>query len=174
MLWPSVTVSFALPHRVATNASDVGIGSGGLFATAAARALIDVPGLSAEQIGRKAMGIAADMCDLDCFRFAVCGAAHTEHRSVHRPTQLRCAAGACTRTRISLPYPWMCRQCGPRPSDSLCEVRTQCLNGSPHTRAVLAAVTKNLAILFDVDTNGGSSASIVRFLPRSAFNSEKA
>ena len=38
----------------------IGIGSGGLFATAAARALLDVPGMDAEAIGRKAMGIAAD------------------------------------------------------------------------------------------------------------------
>ena len=40
----------------------IGIGSGGLFATAAARALIDVPGMDAEAIGRKAMTIAGDMC----------------------------------------------------------------------------------------------------------------
>jgi len=40
----------------------IGIGSGGMFATAAARALIDVPDMDAEAIGRKAMGIAADMC----------------------------------------------------------------------------------------------------------------
>lgn len=38
----------------------IGIGSGGLFATAAARALLDVPGMDAEAIGRKAMTIAAD------------------------------------------------------------------------------------------------------------------
>lgn len=40
----------------------IGIGSGGMFATAAARALIDVDGLDAEAVGRKAMTIAADMC----------------------------------------------------------------------------------------------------------------
>jgi len=40
----------------------IGIGSGGAFATAAARALIDVDGLDACAIGRKAMGIASDMC----------------------------------------------------------------------------------------------------------------
>mgnify|MGYP002632381861 CR=1 FL=1 len=40
----------------------IGIGSGGQFATAAARALIDVDGMDAEAIGRKAMNIAADMC----------------------------------------------------------------------------------------------------------------
>jgi len=40
----------------------IGIGSGGSFATAAARALLDVPGMSAEDIGRKAMDIASDMC----------------------------------------------------------------------------------------------------------------
>jgi ATP-dependent HslUV protease, peptidase subunit HslV len=40
----------------------IGIGSGGPFALAAARALIDVEGLSAEAIVRKAMGIAAEIC----------------------------------------------------------------------------------------------------------------
>ena len=40
----------------------IGIGSGGTFALAAARALIDVEGMSAEQIARRAMGIAADIC----------------------------------------------------------------------------------------------------------------
>ncbi len=40
----------------------IGIGSGGAFALAAARALIDLPDLSAESIARKAMGIAADIC----------------------------------------------------------------------------------------------------------------
>jgi ATP-dependent HslUV protease subunit HslV len=39
----------------------MGIGSGGMFALAAARALLDQP-LSAEEIARKAMGIAADIC----------------------------------------------------------------------------------------------------------------
>jgi ATP-dependent HslUV protease subunit HslV len=38
------------------------IGSGGSFALAAARALMDVDGLSAEQIAKKAMKIAADIC----------------------------------------------------------------------------------------------------------------
>jgi ATP-dependent HslUV protease subunit HslV len=38
------------------------IGSGGNFALAAARALIEVDGLSAEQVARRAMGIAADIC----------------------------------------------------------------------------------------------------------------
>ena len=38
----------------------IGIGSGGLFATAAARALLDVEGMDAEAVGRKAMTIAAD------------------------------------------------------------------------------------------------------------------
>lgn len=42
--------------------SIIGIGSGGHFATAAARALIDVEGLDAESIGRKSMAVAADMC----------------------------------------------------------------------------------------------------------------
>jgi ATP-dependent HslUV protease subunit HslV len=40
----------------------IGIGSGGPYALAAARALIDVAGLDAEAIARKAMGIAADIC----------------------------------------------------------------------------------------------------------------
>jgi ATP-dependent HslUV protease subunit HslV len=40
----------------------IAIGSGGNFALAAARALMEVPGLSAEQVARKAMKIAADIC----------------------------------------------------------------------------------------------------------------
>ena len=40
----------------------IGIGSGGSFALAAARALMDVDGLTAEQIAKKAMKIAADIC----------------------------------------------------------------------------------------------------------------
>ena len=40
----------------------IGIGSGGPFALAAARALIDIEGMSAEAIARKAMAIAADLC----------------------------------------------------------------------------------------------------------------
>lgn len=40
----------------------IGIGSGGNYALAAARALIDVKGLEAEAIARKAMTIAADIC----------------------------------------------------------------------------------------------------------------
>jgi ATP-dependent HslUV protease subunit HslV len=40
----------------------IGIGSGGPFALAAARALIDLDGFDAEAIARKAMGIAADLC----------------------------------------------------------------------------------------------------------------
>ena len=40
----------------------IGIGSGGTFALAAARALVDIDGLSAEDIARKAMTIAADIC----------------------------------------------------------------------------------------------------------------
>jgi len=39
----------------------MGIGSGGMYALAAARALLDQP-LDAEAIARKAMGIAADIC----------------------------------------------------------------------------------------------------------------
>lgn len=40
----------------------IGIGSGGVYALAAARALLDIDGLTAEQIARKAMAIAADIC----------------------------------------------------------------------------------------------------------------
>ncbi|MHB1217037.1 MAG: ATP-dependent protease subunit HslV [Alphaproteobacteria bacterium] len=40
----------------------IGIGSGGPYALAAARALIDQPGLDAEAIARKSLGIAADIC----------------------------------------------------------------------------------------------------------------
>ncbi|MEM8798498.1 MAG: ATP-dependent protease subunit HslV [Pseudomonadota bacterium] len=40
----------------------IGIGSGGHFALAAARALIDRDDMTAEEIARKAMAIAADIC----------------------------------------------------------------------------------------------------------------
>ncbi|GFZ93390.1 ATP-dependent protease subunit HslV [Elstera cyanobacteriorum] len=40
----------------------IGIGSGGPFALSAARALIDVDGMDAETIARKAMKIAGDVC----------------------------------------------------------------------------------------------------------------
>jgi ATP-dependent HslUV protease subunit HslV len=40
----------------------IGIGSGGNYALAAARALIDIEGLDAEAIARRAMKIAADIC----------------------------------------------------------------------------------------------------------------
>jgi len=40
----------------------IAIGSGGNYALAAARALVDVEGLDAEAIARKAMAIAADIC----------------------------------------------------------------------------------------------------------------
>ncbi len=40
----------------------IGIGSGGNYALAAARALIDVDGMDAEAIARKAMKVAADIC----------------------------------------------------------------------------------------------------------------
>ncbi|MSO98187.1 MAG: ATP-dependent protease subunit HslV [Rhodospirillaceae bacterium] len=40
----------------------IGIGSGGAYALAAARALMDRPDMEAEAIARKAMGIAADIC----------------------------------------------------------------------------------------------------------------
>ena len=40
----------------------IAIGSGGNFALSAALALIDVPGLSAEDIARKSLAIAAKIC----------------------------------------------------------------------------------------------------------------
>jgi len=40
----------------------IGIGSGGNYALAAARALMDVDGLDAEAIARKSMKVAADIC----------------------------------------------------------------------------------------------------------------
>jgi len=40
----------------------IGIGSGGNYALAAARALLDMPGLDAETIAKKAMAIAASIC----------------------------------------------------------------------------------------------------------------
>ena len=40
----------------------IAIGSGGNYALAAARALVSVEGLSAEEIARRALGIAADIC----------------------------------------------------------------------------------------------------------------
>lgn len=40
----------------------IGIGSGGAYALSAARALIDIDGLDAEAIARKAMKIAGDIC----------------------------------------------------------------------------------------------------------------
>lgn len=40
----------------------IGIGSGGAYALAAARALIDLEGLDADAIARKAMAVAADIC----------------------------------------------------------------------------------------------------------------
>jgi ATP-dependent HslUV protease subunit HslV len=40
----------------------VGIGSGGMYALAAAKALVEVEGLTAEEIARRAMRIAASVC----------------------------------------------------------------------------------------------------------------
>lgn len=40
----------------------IAIGSGGNYAMAAAKALMDVPGISAEEVARKAMKIAGDIC----------------------------------------------------------------------------------------------------------------
>ena len=49
----------------------IGIGSGGPFATAAARALIDVPGMDAKAIALKSMRIAADTCVYTNHNFVV-------------------------------------------------------------------------------------------------------
>lgn len=40
----------------------IGIGSGGSYALAAARALVDIDGFDAEKIARRAMKVAADIC----------------------------------------------------------------------------------------------------------------
>ncbi|KAK3262666.1 hypothetical protein CYMTET_28489 [Cymbomonas tetramitiformis] len=49
----------------------IGIGSGGDIALAAARALIDIPGMTAGQIAHKAMTIAADTCVYTNHNFVV-------------------------------------------------------------------------------------------------------
>ncbi|MBI0537785.1 ATP-dependent protease subunit HslV [Roseomonas sp. KE2513] len=49
----------------------IGIGSGGNYALAAARALMTVDGISAEEIARRAMTIAADICVYTNGRFVV-------------------------------------------------------------------------------------------------------
>ena len=51
-----------LGRRARARGGVIAIGSGGNYALAAARALIDVEGLDAEAIARKAMDIAADIC----------------------------------------------------------------------------------------------------------------
>ena len=40
----------------------IGIGSGGAYALSAARALVDIPDMTAEQIARKSMSVAAGLC----------------------------------------------------------------------------------------------------------------
>jgi ATP-dependent HslUV protease subunit HslV len=40
----------------------IGIGSGGMYAMAAARALVDIPELDAAEVARRAMAIAAEIC----------------------------------------------------------------------------------------------------------------
>ena len=40
----------------------IGLGSGGAYALAAARALMDIEGIDAETVARKAMSIAATIC----------------------------------------------------------------------------------------------------------------
>jgi len=49
----------------------IGIGSGGNYALAAARALIDVDGLGAEEVAKKAMTIAAGICVYTNGRFVL-------------------------------------------------------------------------------------------------------
>jgi ATP-dependent HslUV protease subunit HslV len=49
----------------------IGIGSGGNFALAAARALMTVDGLGAEEVARRAMTIAADICVYTNGRFVL-------------------------------------------------------------------------------------------------------
>ncbi|MXP62938.1 ATP-dependent protease subunit HslV [Roseomonas sp. M0104] len=49
----------------------IGIGSGGNYALAAARALIDLDGLSAEEVAKKAMTIAAGICVYTNGRFVL-------------------------------------------------------------------------------------------------------
>jgi ATP-dependent HslUV protease subunit HslV len=49
----------------------IGIGSGGNYALAAARALMTVEGLTAEEIARRAMTIAADICVYTNGRFVL-------------------------------------------------------------------------------------------------------
>ena len=49
----------------------IGIGSGGNFALAAARALMTVEGLTAEEVARRAMSIAADICVYTNGRFVL-------------------------------------------------------------------------------------------------------
>ena len=49
----------------------IGIGSGGNYALAAARALMPVEGLDAEEIARRAMTIAADICVYTNGRFVL-------------------------------------------------------------------------------------------------------
>eukprot|EP00357_Protocruzia_adherens_P024873 CAMPEP_0115005884 /NCGR_PEP_ID=MMETSP0216-20121206/20153_1 /TAXON_ID=223996 /ORGANISM="Protocruzia adherens, Strain Boccale" /LENGTH=191 /DNA_ID=CAMNT_0002372327 /DNA_START=143 /DNA_END=718 /DNA_ORIENTATION=+ len=48
-----------------------GIGSGGLYAQSAAQALVDIDGLTAEEIARKSMKIAADTCIYTNHNFVV-------------------------------------------------------------------------------------------------------
>ena len=49
----------------------IGVGSGGNYALAAARALMTVDGLTAEEVARRAMGIAADICVYTNGRFVL-------------------------------------------------------------------------------------------------------
>jgi len=49
----------------------IGIGSGGIYASSAARALLDIDGLSADDIAHRAMKIAADTCVYTNHNFVV-------------------------------------------------------------------------------------------------------
>ncbi len=61
----------------------IGIGSGGVYALAAARALIAVDGLEAEEIARRAMAIAAEICVYTNTNLTVesIGESRVDHRS---------------------------------------------------------------------------------------------
>jgi len=49
----------------------IGIGSGGFYALACARGLIDLPGWTAEEIAKKSMRVAAELCIYTNDRFVM-------------------------------------------------------------------------------------------------------
>jgi ATP-dependent HslUV protease subunit HslV len=70
-----------------------GTGSGATFAVAAARALIDIPGLSAEDVARKSMNIAADMCIFTNTNFIVHSVDNARHTRQLQDAAAAAAAG---------------------------------------------------------------------------------